>query len=58
MVFCVIPGVMSMIIDKTTGKGCAQSIASKEVVKKLVAEGILGKPILGKFIKQVVIYYG
>ena len=40
-----------MIIDKTTGKGCAQSIASKEVVKKLVAEGILDKPIFRKVYK-------
>ena len=40
-----------MIIDKTTGKGCAQSIASKEVVTKLVAEGILDKPIFRKVYK-------
>ena len=42
-----------MVIDKTTGKGCAQSIASKEVVKKLVAEGILDKPIFRKVYKKI-----
>lgn len=35
-----------MRIDKTTGKGCAWSIASKTVAKKLVAERIVEKTIL------------
>ena len=37
-----------MIIDKTTGRGCAWSIASKTIARKLVAEGIEGKVISQK----------
>ncbi len=36
-----------MVIDKTTGKGCAWSIVSKTVTKQLIAEGIIGK-LIGK----------
>ena len=36
-----------MVIDKTTGKGCALSIVSKTVTKQLIAEGIIGK-LIGK----------
>ena len=32
-----------MVIDKATGKGCAWSIASKSITKRLIAEGIIGK---------------
>lgn len=35
-----------MVIDKTTGRGCAWSIASKTVTKLLIAEGIIGRAIL------------
>lgn len=41
-----------MAIDKTTGKGCAWSIASKMIAKKLVADGIVGKPIVEKTYKN------
>lgn len=34
-----------MVIDKTTGRGCAWSIASKTIIKELIAEGIVGKVI-------------
>lgn len=34
-----------MVIDKTTGKGCAWSIASEIITQKLLAEGIAGKII-------------
>ena len=34
-----------MVIDKTIGKGCAWSITSKVTAKKLIAEGIINKPI-------------
>lgn len=34
-----------MVIDKTTGRGCALSIASKTVAKELIADGIVGKTI-------------
>ena len=34
-----------MTIDKSTGKGCAQSILSKVVARRLVDEGIAGKSI-------------
>ncbi len=37
-----------MVIDKTTGKGCALSIASKTVTGKLIAEGIVGRAIYKK----------
>ncbi len=37
-----------MIIDKTTGKGCAWSITSKTITKKLLAENILNKLIFRK----------
>lgn len=37
-----------MIIDKTTGKGCAWSITSKTITKKLLAEKILNKLIFRK----------
>ena len=34
-----------MVIDKTTGRGCALSMASKAVTRKLIADGIVGKTI-------------
>ena len=34
-----------MVIEKTTGRDCAWSIASKTSTKRLIAEGILGKAI-------------
>lgn len=37
-----------MIIDKTTGKGCARSMASKTITRKLVSEGITSKVIFQK----------
>lgn len=37
-----------MVIDKTTGRGCAWSIASKTVTKLLIAEGIIGRAIFRK----------
>ena len=37
-----------MVIDKTTGKGCAWSIASKAVTRQLISEGIMDKPIFRK----------
>ena len=37
-----------MVIDKTTGRGCAWSIASKTITKKLIAEGIVDKTIFIK----------
>ncbi len=37
-----------MVIDKSTGKGCAWSIASRTITKKLIAEGIIGKPFARK----------
>ncbi len=37
-----------MYIDTTTGRGCALSIASKTVTRKLVADGIVGKVIAKK----------
>ncbi len=45
-----------MVIDKTTGKGCTQSILSKTITRKLVAEGIAGKSIFSKgyYLYQVV----
>lgn len=36
-----------MVIDKTTGKGCAWSIVSKTVTQQLIAEGIIDK-LIGK----------
>lgn len=41
-----------MVIDKTTGRGCAWSIASKTVVKELVAEGMIDKPIFREYRKN------
>lgn len=37
-----------MVIDKTTGKGCAWSIVSKSITKRLIAENIIGKTIYRK----------
>lgn len=37
-----------MTIDKTTGRGCAWSIVSKTIAKRLIAEGIIGKTIFQK----------
>lgn len=37
-----------MIIDKSTGRGCALSITSKTITEKLIAEGIIGKAIYRK----------
>jgi len=37
-----------VVIDKTTGKGCAWSIASKAVTRQLISEGIMDKPIFRK----------
>ena len=34
-----------MVVDKSTGKGCAWSIASKTITKKLIAENIIDKLI-------------
>jgi len=34
-----------MVIDKTTGRGCALSMASKAVTGKLIGDGIIGKAI-------------
>lgn len=40
-----------MEIDKRTGRGCALSIASKTVARRLVDDGIVGKVIARKFLK-------
>ena len=40
-----------MKIDKRTGRGCALSIASKTVARRLVDDGIVGKVIARKFLK-------
>ena len=37
-----------MVIDRTTGKGCALSIAAKTVTRNLIADGIIGKTIAKK----------
>lgn len=37
-----------MVIDKTTGKGCALSIAAKTITQNLIADGIVGKIIAKK----------
>ena len=37
-----------MVIDKTTGRGCAWSIASKTVARRLIDDGIVGKAICRK----------
>ena len=37
-----------MVIDKTTGRGCAWSIVSKTIIRKLIADGIVGKAIYRK----------
>ena len=34
-----------MVIDKTTGRGCALSMASKTVTEKLIGDGIIGQVI-------------
>jgi len=36
---------MTLPIDKTTGKGCVQSIVSTAIAKKLAEDGIVGKII-------------
>lgn len=41
-----------MVIDKTTGRGCAWSIASKTIAKKLIADGIVDKIIFIKVWKS------
>lgn len=41
-----------MVIDKTTGKGCAWSIASKTITKKLIADGIVDKLIFRKLYQK------
>ena len=46
-----------MVIDKATGKGCAWSIASKTITKKLVAEGIVGKQFAESFTNTDVIHF-
>lgn len=40
-----------MKIDKRTGRGCALSIASKPVARRLVDDGIVGKVITRMFLK-------
>ena len=53
-----------MVIDKTTGRGCALSIVSKTVTKQLIAEGIIDKFIgiqprrKGCALLHVVVYGG
>ena len=37
-----------MVIDRTTGKGCALSITAKIVTRNLIADGIIGKTIAKK----------
>lgn len=37
-----------MVIDKTTGKGCAWSITARTITQKLVTDGIAGKTIAKK----------
>lgn len=37
-----------MVIDKKTGKGCAWSIASRSIAKRLIADGIMDKPFARK----------
>ena len=41
-----------MVIDKTTGKGCAWRIASRTIAKRLIDEGIIGKPFARKPFKS------
>lgn len=41
-----------MVIDKSTGRGCALSIASKTISRQLIEDGIIGKPLLRKSRKQ------
>ncbi len=41
-----------MVIDKTTGKGCAWSIASRTITKRLIDEGIIGKQFARKPFKN------
>ena len=41
-----------MVIDKTTGKGCAWSIASRSIAKRLIDEGIIGKQFARKPFKS------
>ncbi len=49
-----------MVIDKTTGRGCAWSIASKTVARRLIDDGIVGKAICRKnsFVLIMVDRYG
>lgn len=42
-----------MDIDKRTGRGCAWSIVSKTIARKLVDDGIVGKEIAEKLHLQV-----
>ena len=35
-----------MVIDRTTGKGCALSIAAKTVTRNLIADALLAKQLL------------
>ena len=42
-----------MVIDRTTGKGCALSIAAKTVTRNLIADGIIGKTIAKK---KIILY--
>lgn len=41
-----------MAIDKTTGKGCAWSIAAKTISEKLVDDGIAGRPFYKRLHKN------
>ncbi len=41
-----------MVIDKSTGKGCAWSIASRTITKRLIAEGIIDKPFARKHTRR------
>ena len=41
-----------MVIDKTTGRGCALGMVSKTIAGKLVSEGIIGKTIYRKHRKN------
>lgn len=48
-VFCKLEeGECKMDIDKRTGRGCAWSILSKTIARKLVDDGIVGKEIARK----------
>ena len=45
-----------MTIDKTTGKGCALSIASKAITRKLIDEGITNRVIAKKLYKRYYVW--